>query len=169
MRILIVGPSGAGKSTLARRLGARLGLPVIHLDAYYWRAGWREPAAEEWGAQVAELVARDAWIMEGNNSGPLTERMAAADTIVFLDLPAWRCVAGVYVRWWKTRGREREDLAPGCPETLPEPTFLTWIYWDYPRRSRPRLLALLAASGKPVVTLRSRAEAERYVRSLAPL
>lgn len=165
MRILIVGPSGAGKSTLARELGARLELPVIHLDAHYWRPGWIEPAKDEWAAQVDALVARDAWIMDGNYSGTFERRIAAADVIVFLDFPRWRCVAGVYTRWWKTRGRVREDLGPGCPEKLPSPSFLKWITWDYPRRSRPRLVALLETSGKKVVVLRSRAEVERYASS----
>ncbi|WP_293906872.1 hypothetical protein [Phenylobacterium sp.] len=31
-RILIIGNSGGGKSTLARKLGGKLGLPVVHLD-----------------------------------------------------------------------------------------------------------------------------------------
>ncbi|MGE0400814.1 MAG: AAA family ATPase [Kofleriaceae bacterium] len=163
MRILIVGPSGAGKSTLARRLGARLGVPVIHLDAHYWRAGWREPAKAEWEAQVDALVARDAWIMDGNYSGTFERRIAAADTVVFLDFPRWRCVAGVYTRWWRTRGTVREDLAPGCPEKLPSAEFLKWIVWDYPRRSRPRLLGLLEHA-KHVVVLRSRDDVERYAR-----
>jgi adenylate kinase family enzyme len=37
-RVLVVGSGGAGKSTLARRLGGRLGVEVIHLDRFYWRA-----------------------------------------------------------------------------------------------------------------------------------
>jgi adenylate kinase family enzyme len=44
MRMLILGPSGAGKTTLARRLGARLHTPVIHLDPFA-----RE--VRNWGAQ----------------------------------------------------------------------------------------------------------------------
>ena len=39
-RALVIGSGGAGKSTLARELGARAGLPVVHLDRLYWRPGW---------------------------------------------------------------------------------------------------------------------------------
>jgi adenylate kinase family enzyme len=160
--MLIVGPSGAGKSTLARRLGAKLELPVIHLDAHYWRAGWTEPAKDEWIAQVDALLAREAWIMDGNHTGTFARRIAVADTVVFLDFPRWRCLAGVYSRWWKTRGRVREDLAPGCPEKLPSLQFLKWICWDYPQHSRPKLVALLERAAANVVVLRSREEVERY-------
>jgi adenylate kinase family enzyme len=161
--MLIVGPSGAGKSTLARRVSAELGVPLIHLDAHYWRPGWKEPSKTEWRAQVDELLARDAWIMDGNYSGTFTERIAAADTIVFLDFSRAHCLYGVFSRWWKTRGRVREDLAPGCPEKLPGPDFLRWI-WNYPRKTRPKLVALLdeVRATKQVVILRSRDEVQRW-------
>jgi len=159
----IVGPSGTGKSTLARRLGRTLGVPVIHLDAHYWRAGWKEPPKAEWVAQVDELIARETWIMDGNYSGTFARRIAAADTVVFLDFPRLHCVYGVMSRWWNTRGRVREDLAPGCPEKLPDLDFLTWI-WNYPRDAKPRLMALLDAAPPTtkIVILRSRAEVERW-------
>lgn len=162
-RTLIVGPSGAGKSTLARQLGARLGVPVIHLDAHYWRPGWKKPSKSEWAAQVDELLAGDTWIMDGNYSGTFARRIAAADTVVFLDFPRLQCVYGVMSRWWKTRGRVREDLGPGCPEKVPSPEFLRWI-WNYPHKTRPRLLALLdgARATTDVVILRSRDEVQRW-------
>jgi adenylate kinase family enzyme len=31
--------AGAGKSTFARQLSAKTGLPVIHLDVYFWKPG----------------------------------------------------------------------------------------------------------------------------------
>jgi len=86
-RILVIGSGGAGKTTLALRVGERLRLPVIHLDAYYWRADWEATPKPEWEAQVATLIGRDAWVMDGNYSGTLDLRVAAADTIVFIDLP----------------------------------------------------------------------------------
>jgi adenylate kinase family enzyme len=57
-RVAVVGSSGAGKSTFARDLGARTGLPVVHLDRPFWRPGWVETPREEWRRVRAFL--RDA-------------------------------------------------------------------------------------------------------------
>ncbi len=165
--MVILGPSGTGKSTLARRLGRSTGVPVIHLDAHHWRAGWNPPPKAEWVAQVDELVARDEWIMDGNYSGTFVQRIAAADIVVFLDFPRRYCIYGVMSRWWKTRGRVREDLAPGCPEKLPDLSFLTWI-WNYPTKTKPTLMALLDAAppATKIVILRSREEVNRWADQL---
>ena len=70
-KILVIGSGGSGKSTFARRLGARLSLEVIHLDAHHWRAGWVAPPKDEWRRQVEELTRRESWVMDGNFSGTL--------------------------------------------------------------------------------------------------
>src|SRR5690606_37268782 len=46
-RIVILGCSGTGKSTLAQAIGARLGLPVVHLDSLFWKPGWVESERSE--------------------------------------------------------------------------------------------------------------------------
>ena len=156
-RVLVIGSGGAGKSTLAAEIGAALGLPVLHLDALYWRAGWVPTPEAEWRARVAELVARDAWVMDGNYGGTLDVRLAACDAVVFLDLPRWLCLARVLRRRLRHAGGARPDMAPGCPEQLSW-AFVRWI-WSYPRRRRPAILRRLAAlpPDRRVVVLDSRA------------
>jgi adenylate kinase family enzyme len=36
-RVAVIGSGGSGKTTLSRQLGALLGLPVVDIDAHYWR------------------------------------------------------------------------------------------------------------------------------------
>lgn len=165
-RILVIGSAGAGKSTLALRLGARLGLEVIHLDAEHWRSGWVEPPREEWAARVEELLRRDAWVMDGNYSGTLARRLEACDAVVFLDLPRTLCVWRVLKRVVTYRAQTRPDMAPGCDERL-DLKFLAWI-WNYPTRSRPKVLALLAEHrhDKQIFHLRTRAEVEKFLAGL---
>ncbi len=165
-RVLLIGSGGAGKSTFARRLGARLGLPVIHLDRVYWRAGWVEPPKDEWRRKVEELCAGESWVMDGNYSGTLDVRLAACDAVVFLDLPRVVCLWRVLRRAFKYRGGSRPDMGEGCPEQLNKDflVFLLWV-WNYPRRSRPKILERLKdlPDGKPVYILRSGAEAEEFL------
>jgi adenylate kinase family enzyme len=165
-RVLVIGSGGAGKSTLAVRIGERLGLPVVHLDALYWRPGWVPTPADEWARTVGRLAARDAWVMDGNYGGTLDARLAACDTVVFLDLPRWLCAWRVARRVLRFHGRSRPSMAPGCPERL-SLEFLRWV-WEYPRQRRPGVLRRLAAldAGQRAVILRSTADVDRFVARL---
>lgn len=163
-RVLVIGSGGAGKSTLSRRLGEALQLPVLHLDAHYWQPGWVEPSREDWSRLLLVLTAADAWVMDGNYSGTLPQRLAACDTVVFLDLSRWRCLWRVARRAWRYRGQRRPDMAEGCPERL-EWAFLKWVF-DYPTRTRPTLELMLAQAenaGKRVLRLRTPRAVEAFL------
>jgi adenylate kinase family enzyme len=162
-RVLVIGSGGAGKSTFAARLGARTGLPVIHLDALYWRAGWRETPREEWAARVEELLAGGEWIMDGNYSGTMERRLAVCDTVVFLDLPRTLCLWRVIKRRAIFRGRARPDMAEGCRERLTW-EFARWV-WTYGRARRPGVLKRLGelSEGQRVHVLRSSREVRRFL------
>ncbi|MBV9923729.1 MAG: DNA topology modulation protein [Acidobacteria bacterium] len=165
-RVLVIGSGGAGKSTFARRLGERLGLPVIHLDRAYWRPGWVEPPKDEWRRTVEELCAGEAWVMDGNYSGTLDVRLAACDTVIFLDLPRAVCTWRIVKRSLRYKGTSRPDMGEGCHEQLNKDflIFLLWV-WNYPRRSRPKVLERLGAlaESKRIYRLRSSAEAEKFL------
>ncbi len=130
-KVIVIGSGGAGKSTFAVRLGERLGLPVIHQDALYWRPSWVETPPDEWKATLATLVQRDAWIMDGNFGGTLDLRIAASDTVILLDLPRTVCLWRALKRAVRYLGRTRPDMAEGCNEKI-DLQFLRWI-WDYPQ------------------------------------
>lgn len=165
-RIAIIGPGGAGKSTLARQLGDRLGLPVIHLDAHYWHEGWTETPKEVWEQTVRELAEGEAWVMDGNYGGTMDLRLAAADTILFLDLPPLLCLARVVRRQIRYRNRTRPDMGPGCPEKL-DLVFLKWI-WNYRRDRRPGILERMNryTGGRRLVHLQTSAQVRRFLDGL---
>ncbi|MEU1968232.1 adenylate kinase [Micromonospora sediminicola] len=144
-RILVVGSSGAGKSTLAGELARRLDLPLIHLDRHYWRPGWTAPEPADFRAEVASLAARPAWVMDGNYAGTLDLRLPRADALVLCDPSRILCLIRVLRRRWAGRAvaDPRADLPDGCPERI-DLDLLRHV-WRYPRDSRPRVLAAVAA------------------------
>ena len=161
-KVIVIGSGGAGKSTFARRLGEATGLPVIHLDAHFWRANWDPTPKDEWKAKVEDLVKRNAWIMDGNFGGTRELRMQAADTIIMLDVPRRVCMYRVIKRAIVYRGKKRPDMAEGCNEKI-DLEFLMWI-WSYRSRSRARALAEIEnLRDKRVVILNNRDAIERFL------
>lgn len=153
-RILVLGPPGSGKSTLARRLGARHGLPVFHLDQAFWQDGWVEAPAHAFAAEVERIAALPAWIIDGTYAPTLAPRLARAEQVLYLDVPGWLCVLRILLRTAARYGRVRPDAAPGCHERL-DPAFLRFA-WQWNRRSREKVLGLLP-QGSVVVRGRKQA------------
>jgi adenylate kinase family enzyme len=156
-RIAVLGCAGSGKTTLSRALGARLGLPVIHVDTLYWRTG--PESGSEWPPLHEELIAGDAWVFDGMKPGVLAERLARADTAIFLDLPRWACYRGVAERRLTLRGRSLPEA--GAFDRI-ERALLRWI-WRFPRDVRPGVLEQLRACTCDVVVLRSRGDVRRFL------
>jgi adenylate kinase family enzyme len=164
-RIIILGCSGSGKTTLAVALGKRLGLPVVHLDPLYWRPGWQAPDAAGFLARVAEAVAGDAWVSEGNYRETFPLRLPRADAVVILERSRWVCLRRVLWRALFERNT-RPDLPVGCPEH-PDWPLLKFI-WRFRRATWPGIEAARLAHGAdvPVTRLRSNREIAAFLASL---
>ena len=162
-RVLVIGISGAGKTTLSRALAARTGLPLIHLDREFWRPGWVETPRDAWRAKVVALAREERWVMDGNFDTSLDIRLPRADTVVWFDQSAPRCIWRAMKRVAGTYGRVRPDMGEGCPERF-DLDFLRYIA-TFNRARRPRIAAQMAQHGghlAPVV-IRSDGDARAFL------
>lgn len=166
-RVMIIGQPGSGKSWLARELGRITALPVVHIDQIHWQAGWVERSRADKDRLCAEVHAREAWIFEGGHSRTWDERMARADTVIWLDRPVLARLWAVFWRSWRDFGQVRPDLPTGCPEQF-DAAFYRYIWRTRVSgaQSIARLMAKVPAT-KAAHHLRNRAEVAAYLADQA--
>jgi adenylate kinase family enzyme len=172
-RFSVVGPTGSGKSTVAAAIGARLGIPVLGLDEVHWGPEWTPRDRETIREEVAVAVACDAWVVDGNYRRVVQDLVwAAADTIVWLDLPFRSNAAALVRRTWR-RIRQRTALWAGNRETLrralsSRESILWWLIKTH--RSTKLRYERDSSSGEwphlVWVRLRSRSEMEAWLARL---
>jgi len=167
-RVAVIGCGGSGKTTLANELGRRLELPVVHIDSHYWQIidGERvESTPEQWQACHRRLIEQDESIMDGMKLGVLDERLARADTVIYLDLPTRACLSGILRRRMRYRGQPRPDLGVYDRITW---EFLRWA-WSFRRQQRPTLLATVARFEGHTILLHRRREVPRVLDTITPV
>lgn len=150
-RVMIIGPCGSGKSTLARELAPRLGLPLVHMDRLGWQAGWVETERGELHARLAEAVAQEEWLIEGNYGSTMAPRLERADMVIYLDFPIRLCLWRLVRRILAHRGRSRPDMPEGCPERFDLAFF--WYVMNWNSGPRVRTEAKLAAYAGTLIRL----------------
>lgn len=160
-RILVIGCPGSGKSYFSRALAEKLGLPLVHLDLLNWNADGTNVEREVFDKRLADVLARDEWIIDGNYGRTMESRMERCDAIFFLDFPTEVCLNGVRER----KGKPRPDM-PFDPPDSDDEEFMEFIL-RYNEESRPRVLELLEKySDRETVVFRDRDSANDYLANL---
>lgn len=166
-RVMVFGGAGAGKSTLARQVGDLTRLPVIHIDQIFWKSGWVEREKVEVDAMIRGRILTDEWVFDGNYSSTLEDRLARADTIIYLDMPTWLRLWAVVARTAKSYRKVRPGSAIGCPERF-EWAFLKWVVSYDKRGGRTKALKILSNAPKHINQhhLKSRGQVKQFLSDL---
>ena len=159
-KIIVIGCPGSGKSTFARDLHNKTGIPLYHLDMMYWNADKTTVEKSVFLERLSCAMEQDAWIIDGNYASTMELRMAACDTVIFLDYPREVCLAGIKER----RGKPRGDMPwVECEE---DAEFVEFIK-SYGDRQKPKVLELLKRYGdKSIIVFESRAQADEFLSRL---
>ncbi len=134
-RIMIFGRSGSGKSTFALKLHQATGLPLHHLDAYFFTENWVERDTQEFLAIQQSIVDQDAWIIDGNSIRSLEMRYRRAQLCLYFNYPRRLCYFRIFKRRFWKKDPAIADRAPQCPEVL-RWALLTYM-WSVEKRVAP--------------------------------
>ena len=88
-RICIMGPSNSGKSTLAEAIGRAKGFKLVHLDQLHHlpHTDWVPRPPAEFAALHDAAITGNRWVIEGNCSRLLPQRLERATGFILLDVP----------------------------------------------------------------------------------
>ena len=159
-KTIIIGCPGSGKSTFAGALHNKTGVPLYYLDMMYWNADKTTVEKSVFLERLSAVLKKDEWIIDGNYSSTMDIRMAACDTVIFLDYPSDVCLDGIKER----RGKPRSDMP--WIETEEDAEFTEFIK-SYGEQQRPKVLELLKKySDKNVIIFKHREQADEFLSLL---
>ncbi|TDR69159.1 adenylate kinase [Photobacterium lutimaris] len=87
-KVAVFGKPDSGKSTISKALAQISGLPLHPLDSIVYKSNGEFVAREEFDAVHNDILRSESWVIDG--LGPIrsfNERIEAADTLVYIDLP----------------------------------------------------------------------------------
>ena len=156
-KAIVIGCPGSGKSTVSRALHNKTGIPLYHLDMMYWNADKTTVEKSVFLERLSVVLEKDEWIIDGNYGSTMELRMAACDTVFFLDYPLDVCLNGIKER----RGKPRSDMP--WIETEEDAEFIEFIK-SYNEQQKPKVLELLEKySDKNIVIFKSREQADAFL------
>lgn len=156
-KIIVIGCPGSGKTTFSEKLNMATGIPLFYLDAIWHKPDKTHISREDFDERLGEILALDSYIIDGNYSRTQERRIAACDTVFFLDYPIEVCLAGIKARI----GKPRADMP--WIETEEDAEFLEYVK-RFNTEQRPNVIELLEKyKDKRIFVFKTREEANEYL------
>lgn len=133
-RIMVIGIYGSGKTAFSIKLNNILNLNLIHLDPLFYKTDGSTQTTNQWERLINDLINKENWIIDGNYPSTIKLRLQRADTIIFLDLPRYKCLWNITKRVFKHYFR----LGPIESIINPSIGFLFRTYWRVIRMNKKR-------------------------------
>jgi len=158
-RVEIVGLLRAGKTTLATALGTATGLHGFQTDRMFLHPDGAIMSSDAAQAQLDQILTRPASILEGAQGRTLGPRVAACDTVIWLD-------NGIVRRALNAVRRRRARRLAGA-RSLAAMRFWGWFCFGHLEECKALKAALaVRPAGVRLVHLRSYAEVQAFLDSL---
>ena len=123
----------------------------------YWNADKTTVEKSVFLERLSAVLKKDEWIIDGNYGSTMEQRMAACDTVIFLDYPLDVCLDGIKER----RGKPRSDMP--WIETEEDAEFIEFIR-NYNEQQKPKVLELLEKySDKNIIIFKGREQADAFM------
>ncbi len=167
-KVAVFGNAGGGKSTLARRLAELTRLPLYSIDMMEFSAGGDAVPRDEYLKAHADLLRREEWIIDGFGGAACAwERFAAADTLIYVDLPLlthYRWVTKRFVRGLLANPEGWPDNSPMWSSTMQSYRVIPLCH----RHLTPKYRQLVAeaAAAKRIHHLRSPAQIRYFLEAV---
>lgn len=164
MRIMIIGDIASGKSTFAKKLGARLTLPVLHLDEVMETMGRTNRDAI--GTFIRKEADKNDWIIDGNAfTKDKTYRIERADTMIVFSARPMVTFFRHCFRWWKMK--TNKELRIGAQDSrLNLRYYIPYIFRLFPKRKQEAIDYALSLK-KKVIIINNLKDTEQYSELLA--
>lgn len=90
-RICVFGPSSSGKSTLAEAISKKLQIEAIHVDQLFHEehGNWIARDEAEFLRLHTHAIQAEAWVMDGNYSVSIPDRLSRATGIILFSTNRW--------------------------------------------------------------------------------
>ncbi len=167
---MVYGTTGCGKSTLAARLAAARNLPYHAIDDLTWEPNWTPVPLERQRELIADLVARDEWVIDAGYGTWLDLVLPRVELIVSLDYPP----PFIFFRLLRRTLLRVIDKKPICNgnrenwrQMLSRDSILIWFFKSY-KRKRTRMRAWAAESPGSVLLFSRPRDAAAWMLSSQP-
>lgn len=150
-------------------LSKELNIPLVHIDKIARTDNWQRVGKDIFDSVLNEEIAKDSWIIDGNDTRTLPDRLKHCDTVFYFDFSTVACLKGVIIRTIQNYGQHRDDV--GGKNNI-EKFDISKLYFfkailNFNRSNRKRYYDFLSSyPNVNVIVFKNRKQVKEYINAV---